>query len=158
MSRLLIRNGEIVTAERVFRGDVLAAGGKIAAVGTGLEPPGPAARVIDAAGAYVLPGGVDPHVHMELPSPAGASGDDFASGSAAALAGGTTTIIDFVTPGRGESLRHALGERKRAAQMSSCDWALHMSVTAWTDQTPAEMARCVLEEGIPSFMIYMHYT
>ena len=157
MNPILIRQGDIVTADREFRADILIAGGKIAAVGQSLKAPGRTTQIIDASGAYVLPGGVDPHVHMELPSPAGFSCDDFASGSEAALRGGTTSIIDFVTPQRGQSMLEALRERKEAAGKSVCDYGLHMSVTDWNERTPGEMAHCAREEGIPSFKVYMAY-
>jgi len=156
MESILIRQGNIVTAERDLRGDVLIMEGKIAAVGEGIEKPDLETRVIDASGAYVLPGGVDPHVHMELPSPAGFSSDDFESGSRAALSGGTTAIIDFVTPARGQSLLQALQERKESARKSVCDFGLHMSITDWNERTSQEMSLCT-EEGISSFKIYMAY-
>jgi dihydropyrimidinase len=157
MQSILIRQGNIVTAEGDLRGDILIMQGNIAAVGEGIEKPDPATRVIDASGAYVLPGGVDPHVHMELPSPAGISSDDFESGSRAALSGGTTAIIDFVTPARGQSLLSALQERKEAACASVCDFGLHMSITDWNERTSREMRHCLDEEGISSFKVYMAY-
>jgi dihydropyrimidinase len=156
MQSILIRQGNIVTAEHDLRGDVLIIEGKIAAVGEVLEKPDLGTRVIDASGAYVFPGGVDPHVHMELPSPAGFSSDDFESGSRAALSGGTTAIIDFVTPARGQSLLSALQERKEAARTSVCDFGLHMSITDWNERTSPEMSFCT-EEGISSFKVYMAY-
>jgi dihydropyrimidinase len=157
MGNMLIRQGNIVNAEGDLRGDILIAGEKIAAVGGAIENPGPGTRVIDASGAYIFPGGVDPHVHMELPSPAGFSSDDFESGSRAALGAGTTTIIDFVTPARGQSLLQALRERKEAARKSVCDYGLHMSITDWNERTSPEIGHCIEEEGISSFKVYMAY-
>jgi len=138
MSRILIRGGTIVSDGRSFQGDILVEGETIAAVGERISKPAALDRVVDAAGLEVFPGGVDPHVHFELATPAGTSGDDFASGTRAALAGGTTTVIDFVTPGRNESLSAALADRKRAARTAVCDYGLHMSVTAWNDRTLEE--------------------
>ena len=97
MSTLLIRGGTVVNADREFRADVLCVDGQIAQVGLGLEAPA-GAQVLDAGGRYVMPGGIDPHTHMQLPFMGTVTRDDFFSGTAAALAGGTTTIIDFVIP------------------------------------------------------------
>jgi dihydropyrimidinase len=105
VSALLIQNGELVTAERRFRGDVRCRDGRIVEVGTGLAPAtGEGEQTLDASGLLVFPGGVDPHVHMSLPVAGTVSSDDFESGSIAALAGGTTTLIDFVHPERGQDL------------------------------------------------------
>jgi dihydropyrimidinase len=156
MESILIRQGNIVTAEREFRGDIFIREEKIAAIDESLASPAHGTRVIDASGAYVFPGGVDPHVHMELPSPAGLSSDNFESGSTAALCGGTTSIIDFVTPARTQSLLESLRERMELAGKSVCDFGLHMSITGWDEKTFNEMSRCA-EEGISSFKIYMAY-
>ncbi|MBI5444222.1 MAG: dihydropyrimidinase [Deltaproteobacteria bacterium] len=156
MTPLFIRNAKLVTPAGVVGGDLLASEGRIVALGAGLEKTH-GARTIDATGCYVLPGGVDPHVHMELATPAGPSRDDFESGSMAALAGGTTTMLDFVTPERGQGLLDALRLRKEAAGKSLCDYGLHMSVTRWSDEIPGEMRRCVVEEGIGSFKLYLAY-
>ena len=94
----LIRGGTVVTADRQWRADVLIAGQKVAAVAESLQAP-VGARVIEAGGAFVMPGGIDPHTHMELPFMGTVSKDDFFTGTAAAAAGGTTMIIDFVIPG-----------------------------------------------------------
>ncbi len=157
MAALLVRDGQIVSDGRCFRGDILTAGEKIVAVGTGLVLPPGTGRVIDAAGCLVFPGGIDPHVHFELETPGGISSDDFSSGSRAALAGGTTTVIDFVTPGRGESLPVALAARKAAARKSRCDYGLHLSVTAWTARTLLELEECCRGGGIGSVKAYLAY-
>lgn len=154
----LIKNGHVVTAVDSFKGDILVADGKIELLGKHLEVIEPGAKVIDATGLYVLPGGVDPHVHMELPIGGGQfSADDFETGTRAAIAGGTTSIIDFVTPEPGQPLLEALYERKEAAKKSLCDYGLHMSITSWNDTIPGEMRQCVEQEGIPSFKVYMAY-
>lgn len=117
----------------------------------------PGEQVLDAGDLLVLPGGVDPHVHMELPVAGTVSSDDFETGTAAGLAGGTTTVIDFVHPERGESFLEALEARKQEAAKAVGDYGLHMAVTWWDDQTREWIERCVRREGIPSFKIYMAY-
>ena len=154
----LIKNGHVITAVDSFRGDILVSNGKIRLLGKHLEVIEPKAKIIDATGLLVLPGGIDPHVHMELPIGGGFfSADDFETGTRAAIAGGTTSIIDFVTPEPGQSLVEALNMRKEVAQKSLCDYGLHMSITSWNENIPAEMQRCVKKEGIPSFKVYMAY-
>ena len=157
MAGILIRGGLIVADGRSFPGDILVANGKIAAVEKKISGRDGVERVIDASGCEVFPGGVDPHVHLELETANGTSGDDFASGSRAALAGGTTTILDFVTPGRGESLLAALAARKAAARQCLCDYGLHMSVTSWHDGLAAELDVCRRREGIASLKTYLAY-
>ncbi len=155
--RTLIHGGTIVADGRSRSGDVLIAGETIAAVGKAVAVPAAVDRVMDATGCVVFPGGIDPHVHLGLETPQGTCGDDFASGSAAALAGGTTTLIDFVTPRRGASLLDALAARKDAARKSLCDYGLHMSVTAWSDRVLPELEACCRHEGIGSVKAYLAY-
>lgn len=158
MSSVLFKNGDLVTPAGVLQGDLLVRGGKIAALGGELEAAADAeTRVVDASGCYILPGGVDPHVHLELPTPAGPSADDFESGSRAALAGGTTTVLDFVTPEPGQGLLEALQLRRAAAKRALCDYGLHVTPTRWDDAVADEMRRCVAEEGVTSFKAYMAY-
>jgi dihydropyrimidinase len=116
----------------------------------------PFTEVIDATGCFVLPGGVDPHVHMHLPTSAGYSSDDFISGSRAAIFGGTTTLIDFVTPQRTQPLIEALSLRQDEAKACMTDFSLHVSPVAWRNSLPAEIKACV-EQGITSFKLYMAY-
>ena len=156
MSATLIRAGTIVSDGRSFRGDVLIEADKIVAVEKKISAPAGLERIIDAGDCEVFPGGVDPHVHMELETASGTSSDDFASGSRAALAGGTTTILDFVTPGRNESLRTALAARRAAAQKSRCDYGLHMSATAVHGAMADELAAC-RREGVTSLKTYLAY-
>ncbi|UQA60235.1 dihydropyrimidinase [Polyangium aurulentum] len=154
---ILIKNGEIITAADRFVGDVYCDGGKIVAVGTGLVKQGQDDVVIDASGQLVFPGGVDAHVHMELPFMGTESSDDFETGTAAGVAGGTTSIIDFVIPGRGQDLLDGLAMWKEKAKKAVADYAFHMAVTWWGDKTAREMEHCVREEGIPSFKTFMAY-
>src|SRR5258708_40019780 len=118
---LLIRGGTIVTGEHSFRGDVYCADGVIAAIGQDLAAPA-GARVVDAGGQYVMPGGIDPHTHMELPFMGTVASEDFFSGTAAGLAGGTTMIIDFVIPSPKQSLLQAYDTRRGWAEEA---WAAH---------------------------------
>ena len=101
---LLIRGGTVVTAEQTFRADVLTVEGKISAIGENLDAPGDA-EVLDAGGCYVMPGGIDPHTHMELPFMGTVASEDFFSGTTAGMVGGTTMIIDFVIPGPQQDVR-----------------------------------------------------
>src|SRR6187549_711941 len=94
---VLIKGGTVVTADQTFRADVLCSEGKIAAIGERVAAP-VNVEVVDAGGQYVMPGGIDPHTHMQLPFMGTVASDDFYSGTAAGLAGGTTMIIDFVIP------------------------------------------------------------
>jgi dihydropyrimidinase len=103
MTSLLIRGGTVVNADRAFKADVLTQDGKIVAVGDSLSAPA-GATVVDAGGQYVMPGGIDPHTHMQLPFMGTTTMDDFYTGTAAGLAGGNTTIIDFVIPDPQEPL------------------------------------------------------
>ncbi len=151
---VLIKDGTIVTSKASRPGDVRCRDGTIAEVGPDLEPAGE--EVIDASGQLVFPGGVDPHVHMELPVAGTVSSDDFESGTAAAIAGGTTTIIDFVHPEKGQDFLEALEERRLEAAKAVADYGLHMAVTWWGERTAAWMARSV-ELGLPTFKTYMAY-
>jgi dihydropyrimidinase len=116
MRTKLIRGGTIVTSNGRRRADIMCRDGKIVGMGSSLEAPA-GSDVIDAGGCYVMPGGTDPHTHMELPMMGTVAADDFLSGTAAAAAGGTTTILDFVGPERGQSPLEALAIwRGRAAK------------------------------------------
>ncbi len=153
--KILIKNGTVITSSKSSAQDVLLEGGKITRTGAGL-PEGDADRIINAAGKFILPGGVDPHVHMHLPVAGGYSSDDFFTGSRAALYGGTTTMIDFVTPVRGESLTSALEKRKKEAEVSLADYAFHVSPVEWRKTTGDEIRKCI-KLGVTSFKVYMAY-
>jgi len=153
---LLIKHGDIITAERRWRGDIRCREGRIVELGEGLEKE-PGEEMVDAGDLLVFPGGVDPHVHMELPVSGTVSSDDFETGTAAGLAGGTTTIIDFVHPEQGEGFLEALAMRKQEAAKAVADYGLHIAVTWWGDKTREWIERCVRQEGVSSFKIYMAY-
>jgi dihydropyrimidinase len=153
--KILIKGGTVITSFISNESDILIEDGIISVVGKSL-PEDDADRIIDASGMYIFPGGVDPHVHMHLPVAAGYSSDDFFSGSRAALCGGTTTIIDFVTPVRGESLPRALEKRIKEAEDSLIDYAFHVSPVEWRETTAEEIDECV-RMGVTSFKVYMAY-
>ncbi len=152
---ILIKNGTVVNSAGTIPADLLTEEGRISVIGQVTGDSG-AGRVIDATGMYLLPGGVDPHVHMHLSTVAGYSSDDFLTGSRAALFGGTTTIIDFVTPDRGESLPHALEKRMREAENSMTDYSFHVSPVEWRNSTADEIKECI-RMGATSFKVYMAY-
>lgn len=157
MAQLLILNGTLVTFKTTIKADLLLADGKIATIGENLLEQKPGVDIIDATGKLIFPGGIDPHVHFALPTPAGPSCDDFLSGSQAAMAGGTTYFLDFVTPSSGQSLKEALLLRQSDAGNSLTECGLHMGIT-WFDETiPSQMEWCVKEAGIKSFKAYLAY-
>jgi dihydropyrimidinase len=112
--------------------------------------------LINATGKYIIPGGIDPHVHLHLPNSTGFSSDDFFTGSRAALFGGTTTIIDFVTPKKGQSLVEALALRKMEAQNALTDYSFHVSPIDWHENIEQEILTCK-QMGITSFKVYLAY-
>jgi dihydropyrimidinase len=154
---VLVKNGTVVTPATRRVADVYCEGGRIAAVGPGLEKRGAGDRLVDASGQLVLPGAVDPHVHLALPVMGTWSADDHASGTACAVAGGTTTVIDFVTPDRGVSLLEELAEWELRARTAVTDYAFHVCVTGWSERTAEEMRVVACERGIPSFKVLLAY-
>ena len=148
----VIKNGTIVTADLTYEADVLVEGGRIAAIGPGLTGD----TVLDASGAYVMPGGIDPHTHLEMPFMGTYSADDFDSGTRAALAGGTTMLVDFALPAPGQSLLDALKMWDNKTARAHCDYSFHMAVTWWSEQVFDEM-KAVTERGINTFKHFMAY-
>ncbi len=153
---ILIKNGTIVTSKKSFKADILIENGKISQIGNIQLSKIKFEQEINAECFYIFPGGIDPHVHMHLPTGAGYSADNFYSGSKAALYGGTTSIIDFVTPKKGQSLTDALNLRKKEAESSIIDYSFHVSPVEWTKTTEQEI-NDIIEEGINSFKVYMAY-
>ena len=152
---LLIRNGTIVNASDIFRGDVYVDGDVVSTVGTHLDMP--ADRVIDATGRYVLPGGIDCHTHLDMPFGGTTSADDFESGTVAAAFGGTTSIVDFAIQYRGQTLHHALDAwMKKAEGKAVIDYGFHMIITELNDQVEDEMDAMV-RQGVTSFKLFMAY-
>src|ERR1041385_8197876 len=150
---LVIRGGTVVNAGERFTADVKIEGRTITGIGAG-RARGAGDTEIDAAGRYVLPGFIDPHVHMELPFMGTVSADDFETGTASGVAGGTTCIIDFCIPARGQSLLEALKQWREKSKKAVADYTYHMAVTGWGDKTAEEMAATVLEYGITSFKVF----
>src|SRR6476620_8875174 len=137
---LLIRGGRVVNADREFKADVLCIDGRIAAVGEDAGKNAPAGtQALDAGGQYVMPGGIDPHTHMQLPFMGTTTMDDFYTGTAAGLAGGTTTIIDFVIPDPQENILDAYKKWRGWAEKSASDYSFHVAITWWSEQVRQDM-------------------
>ncbi|MCW8174944.1 dihydropyrimidinase [Verminephrobacter aporrectodeae] len=155
---LVIRGGTVVNADREQRADVLCVDGRIVAVGETAAQHAPAgAQTLDAGGQYVLPGGIDPHTHMQLPFMGTVTADDFFSGTAAGLAGGTTSIIDFVIPDPQEPVLDAYRKWRGWAEKSAADYGFHVAITWWSEQVHADMGTLVQQEGVNSFKHFMAY-
>lgn len=148
----VIRGGTIVTADLSYQADVLIEGGRIAAIGQGLV----GHTVLDAGGCLIMPGGIDPHTHLEMPFMGTYSADDFESGTRAALAGGTTMVVDFALPSPGQGLLDALQMWDNKSGRAHCDYSYHMAVTWWGQQVFDEM-QAVVDRGITSFKHFMAY-
>ena len=153
--RTLIKNGTVVTASDTYKADVLVEDGKITQIGAALTMP--ADTTIDAAGKYVLPGGIDAHTHLDMPFGGTVSADDFESGTLAAAFGGTTTIVDFAIQTKGGSLRQALDTwHAKAEGRAAIDYGFHMIVTDVPASVQDEMGTMV-KEGVTSFKLFMAY-
>lgn len=152
---LVIRGGTVVNADRSFRADVVVDGGRIVAVGEGVEAP-TAAEVVDAGGAYVIPGGIDPHTHMEMPFMGTVTVEDFESGTASALAGGTTMIVDMCIPSPQQSLVDGLEQWMGWAEKSVADYGFHVAITWWSERVAQQMAE-IVDRGVNSFKHFMAY-
>ncbi|SNT71636.1 dihydropyrimidinase [Paracoccus seriniphilus] len=148
----VIRNGTIVTADLTQKADVLIEDGKIAAIGNGLVGD----KVLDATGCLIMPGGIDPHTHLEMPFMGTYSADDFESGTRAAVAGGTTMVVDFALPSPGQGLLDALQMWDNKSGRAHCDYSYHMAITWWGEQVFDEMD-AVVKRGITSFKHFMAY-
>lgn len=148
----VIKGGTVVTANMTFQSDVLVDGGVITAVGKDLKGD----KVIDASGCYVMPGGIDPHTHMEMPFMGTTSADDFSSGTRAAISGGTTMIVDFVLPAPKQSMIDALQAWHQKAGKATTDYGFHMAVTWWGEQVWREMEE-VVKRGVNTFKHFMAY-
>ncbi|MBD0352940.1 MAG: dihydropyrimidinase [Flavisolibacter sp.] len=153
---LLIKNGRIITASEDQVADIFIEGEKISAIGKDL--PITADQTIDASGLLVFPGGIDPHVHLDMPFMGTFSSDSYETGTRAALYGGTTTVIDFILQKQGFSLQAALEEwRSRSDNNCVSDYSFHMAVTDFNENTKKEIRHFVEEEGITSFKTFMAY-
>jgi dihydropyrimidinase len=153
---LLIRGGTVLDSTHAYRADVLCDGGKITAIAPSIDAPA-GSEVIDAGDRYVIPGGIDPHTHMQLPFMGTVASDDFYSGTAAGLAGGTTSIIDFVIPNPQQPLMQAFDAWRGWAQKAAADYAFHVAVTWWDDSVHRDMGTLVHDHGVTSFKHFMAY-
>ncbi len=156
--KTLIQNGHVVTAIDSYTADILIDGPTIAMIGVHLEKVvGAVDKTIDATGKLVIPGGIDPHTHMDLPFGGTSSSDDFETGTRAAALGGTTTIIDFAVQYRGQSLNQALDVWfAKAEGKAAIDYGFHLIVTDLPDQRLPEL-KTLIQQGVPSFKLFMAY-
>lgn len=153
---LLVKGGEILTATDRYTADIYSAGETITAIGPDLEA-GPGDRVIDASGKLVFPGGIDPHVHLALPFMGTTSKDDFTTGSIAALAGGTTCLIDFCIPYKNETPLQAWETwQAKSVGKSALDFTYHLAVTRFDDEIAGQI-REVVGMGVTSFKVFLAY-
>ncbi|MCC5983186.1 MAG: dihydropyrimidinase [Rhodobacteraceae bacterium] len=152
MTSTVIRNGTIVTHDLTYKADVRIENGVITEIGPNLSGDSD----LDATGCYVMPGGIDPHTHLEMPFMGTYSTDDFASGTRAALSGGTTMVIDFCLPAPGQGLMDALSMWHNKSGRAQCDYTYHMAVTWWGEEVFDGMAESV-KRGITSFKHFMAY-
>jgi len=156
---VLIKNGTVVNADLTEKADVLCIDGKIVQVAPNIEAPA-GVRVVDATDKLVVPGGIDPHTHCQLPFMGTVAVDDFNHGTRAAVAGGTTMIIDFAIPSKGDSLMAAYNKwRSWADPKVVCDYSLHMAVTWWDENgsVASEMEELCTKHGVSSFKVFMAY-
>ncbi|HJQ33528.1 MAG TPA: dihydropyrimidinase [Pyrinomonadaceae bacterium] len=153
--RTLIRNGRVVTAVDDYKADILIEGETVSTIGAKLDVE--ADRVIDASGKLVIPGGIDPHTHMELPFGGTEASDDFRTGTIAAAHGGTTSIIDFAVQYKGQSLVEGVDNwHKKAEGKCVIDYGFHLITTEFEDGQTEEMYT-VMDEGVTSFKLFMAY-
>jgi len=150
----LIRNGRIITAEQDYVADLYIEKEKITTIGSELKVD--AGSVIDAAGKYVIPGGIDVHTHMDMPFGGTVSSDDFGTGTRAAAFGGTTCLIDFATQAKGTKIRDALDTWWKKGEKATVDYGLHMIVTDLPEAHLEDMNEMV-REGVTSFKLFMAY-
>ena len=151
----IFQGGSIVNGDGIFSGDLKVAHGKITAMGA--LRPAPEDEVLDVTGRYLFPGMVDVHTHLDLDTGSTKTADDFPSGTKAAIAGGTTTIIDFATQAKGQSLKAGLRAwQEKAALGAYCDYGFHMAVVDWNPMVCEEMQE-MAELGVTSFKMYMAY-
>ena len=153
--RTLFKGGTVVSGQGTRPADVLVEGVTISAVGTDLSADG--AQIVDCAGKLLFPGFIDAHTHFDLAVAGTVTADDFATGSRAALRGGTTTVIDYAAPDKGETLAYGLAKwREKAAGRCACDYGFHMTIDDWSEGISREMGEMV-DQGIPTFKMYMTY-
>ena len=126
---LVIEGGTIVAADRTYKADVLVEGETIKAIGEGLKGD----STLDAKGCFVMPGGIDPHTHLDMPFMGTNSADNYESGTKAALSGGTTMVVDFCIPNRNQPLMEAFADWQKRSKDAVSDYSYHMCITYWDD-------------------------
>ena len=152
----VIRGGAVVTATDTQRADVLIEGERITMLAESIPSNGH--TTIDATGAFVFPGGVDPHTHLDMPFGGTVTADNFETGTRAALLGGTTTVVDFALHTRGDSLHNALRTWHAKADGNACgDYAFHLTIADGRDETMNEIPKIINEQGVNSFKVFMAY-
>ena len=149
---LVIEGGTIVAADRTYRADVLVEGETIKAIGEGLRGD----STLDAKGCFVIPGGVDPHTHLDMPFMGANSADNYESGTKAALSGGTTMVVDFCIPNRNQPLMEAFADWQKRSKDAVSDYSYHMCITYWDDSVREDMAK-VVKAGVTTFKHFMAY-
>jgi len=156
MTKKLIKGGRIVAADRSYDADILIEGETIALIGENLETDGDVKQIIDAEGALIIPGGIDPHTHFEMPFMGTTAAETWESGTRAAVSGGTTMVVDFIIPDE-RGIMVAVDEwEERATRQACCDYSFHVAVTGWNEQIFNDMAK-VVQRGINSFKHFMAY-
>ncbi|WP_336782190.1 dihydropyrimidinase [Paenibacillus illinoisensis] len=155
--RKLIQHGVLVTAADTFEADILIENGKITQIGMGMVADD-RTEIVDASGCYVIPGGIDPHTHLDMPFGGTVTADDFATGTAAAAFGGTTTILDFCLTQKGKPLTESLKEwHAKAKGKAAIDYGFHLMIGEMSDQVLEELPQVIEEEGVSSFKVFMAY-
>jgi len=149
----VIKGGTVVTADLTYKADVKIEEGVIVEIGPDLSGD----EILDATGCFIMPGGIDPHTHLEMPFMGTYSADEFASGTRAALAGGTTMVVDFCLPSPGESLLDSLKVWDNKSGQAACDYSYHMAITWWGEQVFDEMKLITEEKGINTFKHFLAY-
>ncbi|HEY2325288.1 MAG TPA: dihydropyrimidinase [Thermoanaerobaculia bacterium] len=153
--RTVIKNGRVVTAVDDYNADILIEDGTVAMIAKSIDAD--ADRVIDAKGRLVIPGGIDPHTHMELPFGGTSASDTFETGTRAAAFGGTTTIIDFAVQYKGQTMQEAVDAwHAKADGKTSIDYGFHLICTDLPDERLGEMRR-MIDQGVSSFKLFMAY-
>lgn len=158
--RTLLRGGNVVSGTGWQTEDILIEDGIICALGSDLLTNAVCPeeiKVVDVSGKWIFPGFIDAHTHFDLAVAGTVTADDFETGTKAALAGGTTTILDFATQYRGESLQEALDNwHKKADGVSSCDYGFHLAISDWNESVSQELEK-IVADGVSSFKLYMTY-
>ena len=149
----VIKNGTVVTHDLTYKADILIEGSKISEIGQNLSGD----TELDATDCFIMPGGIDPHTHLEMPFMGTYSSDDFESGTRAGLAGGTTMVVDFALPNQGESLLDAIKRWDNKSTRANCDYSFHMAVTWWGEQVFNDMKTVIEKRGISTFKHFLAY-